>query len=74
MQCAICHGEKADGAGYLVRDDGGKYPVQPANLTQEQFVNSSNGLYYHAIVYGRNLMGSYADKLSRKKDGKSFII
>ncbi|MEZ4909916.1 MAG: c-type cytochrome [Saprospiraceae bacterium] len=64
IQCAICHGDKGDGAGYLVRDDGGKYPVQPANLLQEQFVNSGNGLFYHAIVNGRNLMGSYADKLS----------
>ena len=37
--CGICHGEKGDGLGYLVRDadpakfdEGGKYPVQPANM------------------------------------------
>jgi mono/diheme cytochrome c family protein len=64
IQCAICHGEKADGAGYLVRDDGGKYPVQPAILTSDDFIASSNGRYYHAIMYGKNLMGGYADKLS----------
>lgn len=64
IQCAICHGEKADGAGYLVRDDGGKYPVQPAILTSDEFIASSNGRFYHAIMYGRNLMGGYADKLS----------
>jgi mono/diheme cytochrome c family protein len=64
IQCGICHGEKGDGAGYLVRDDGGKYPVQPANFLLDDFITSSNGRYYHAIMYGRNLMGSYADKLS----------
>lgn len=69
--CGICHGEKADGAGYLVRDAnpatgdaGGKFPAAPANMLLDDFVNSSNGRYYHAIMYGRNTMGAYADKLS----------
>ena len=62
--CAICHGDKGDGSGYLVRDNGGKYPAQPANFMLEDFVNSSNGRYYHSIMYGKNAMGSYADKLS----------
>ena len=64
IQCGICHGEKGDGAGYLVRDDGGKYPVQPANFMTDDLINSSNGRYYHAIIYGKNLMGGYSDKLS----------
>jgi mono/diheme cytochrome c family protein len=64
IQCAICHGEKADGAGYLLRDDGGKYPVQPANLLLDEFVTASNGRYYHTLMHGRNLMGGYSDKLS----------
>lgn len=63
IQCAICHGEKADGGGYLVRD-GGKYPVQPANFMLDEFLTASNGRYYHAIMHGKNLMGAYADKLS----------
>jgi len=62
--CATCHGEKADGNGYLVRDDGGKYPAQPANLVDSQFVFSSNGRFYHVLVHGLNAMGSYGDKLS----------
>ena len=64
IYCGICHGEKGDGSGYLVRDNGGKYPAQPANFIDSVFVNSSNGRYYHSIMYGKNLMGSYADKLS----------
>lgn len=65
--CATCHGENGGGAGYLVREDGGKYPVQPANFLSEDFVGSSNGRYYHSIMYGKNLMGSYKDKLSYKE-------
>ncbi len=71
IYCAICHGEKGDGDGYLVRDanpatgdPGGKYPAAPVNFTLDDFVNSSNGRYYYAIMYGKNVMGSYADKLS----------
>lgn len=64
VMCGICHGEKADGLGYLVRDDGGKYPAAPANLLLEEHVTASNGRYYHAIMHGKNVMGSYKDKLS----------
>jgi len=65
--CATCHGDKADGNGYLVRDNGGVYPVQPANFLLEEHVNASNGRYYHSIMYGKNLMGSYADKISHEE-------
>ena len=71
IYCGICHGEKGDGDGYLVRDanpaagdPGGKYPAAPVNFTLDDFVNSSNGRYYYAIMYGKNVMGGYADKLS----------
>lgn len=64
INCAICHGEKADGGGYLVRDDGGVYPAQPANLMLDEFVDASEGRFYHSIMYGKNVMGGYADKLS----------
>lgn len=65
--CATCHGEKADGAGYLVRDDGGKYPVAPANLLLDEHIESSNGRMYHAIMVGRNLMGAYKDKMNHEE-------
>ena len=64
VMCGVCHGEKADGLGYLVRDDGGKYPAAPANLLLPEHVTASNGRYYHAIMHGKNVMGSYKDKLS----------
>jgi len=62
--CGICHGEKADGNGYLVREDGGVYPAQPANLINEEFTAASNGRFYHSIMHGINVMGAYKDKLS----------
>ena len=62
--CGTCHGEKADGNGYLVRDDGGVYPAQPANLIEQKFIDASNGQFYHALIYGKNVMGGYGDKLS----------
>jgi mono/diheme cytochrome c family protein len=61
--CGICHGSKGDGAGYLVRDDGGKYPVQPANLLLPEYVSASNGQYYHTIMHGKGKMGAYKDKI-----------
>ena len=65
--CAICHGDKGDGNGYLVRDDGGVYPVQPANFLNDEFTAASNGRYYHSIMVGRNLMGAYQDKLNSEE-------
>lgn len=69
--CGICHGEKGDGLGYIVRepdpatgDPGGKYPAAPANFLNEDLSAASNGRYYHSIMYGLNVMGKYADKLS----------
>ncbi|MBK7870391.1 MAG: cytochrome c [Saprospiraceae bacterium] len=66
IQCGICHGEKGDGLGYLVSDanPNAKYPAAPANFLQDTFYNSTNGRYYHAIMYGKNVMGGYADKLN----------
>jgi cytochrome c553 len=67
IYCGICHGEKTAGNGYLVDDSKNrnvKYPAQPANLLLDTFVNGNNGRLYHAIMYGKNVMGGYADKLS----------
>ena len=64
IYCGVCHGEKGDGNGYLVREDGGVYPAAPANFLTDEFIAASNGRYYHAIMYGKNVMGGYADKLS----------
>ena len=74
IYCGICHGDKGDGQGYLVREENpakgivaGIYPAAPANFLLDTFVHSSAGRIYHSIMYGKNVMGSYADKLSYKE-------
>jgi mono/diheme cytochrome c family protein len=65
--CAICHGDKGDGLGYLFNPDenpNAKYPVAPKSFIIDEMVDASNGRYYHSIMYGINMMGNYADKLS----------
>jgi len=71
VYCGICHGDKGDGLGYLVREAdpangivAGVYPAAPANFMKETFIDTTNGFFYHAIMYGKNMMGSYRDKLS----------
>ncbi len=67
IYCAICHGEKGDGEGYLVREDGGAYPAMPANFLSDDLKNSSDGRYYYTIMKGRNMMESFGDKLDYKE-------
>lgn len=65
--CGICHGTKGDGLGYIYDADqntNAKYLAAPANLINEEFSAASNGRFYHAIMFGKNVMGSYADKIS----------
>ena len=65
--CAICHGEAGNGLGYIYDTDKNpeaKYPAAPASFLREEFLEASNGRYYHAIMYGYNVMGAYADKMS----------
>ena len=64
--CGICHGAKGDGNGWLVDEANAnaKYPAAPANFLLDEHINSSNGRYYHAIMYGKNVMGAYKDKIS----------
>ncbi len=66
INCGICHGAKGDGNGWLVDENNfnAKYPAQPAIFTTDEFVNATEGRYYHSIMYGKNVMGGYSDKLS----------
>lgn len=65
IQCAVCHGEALDGQGPLYTSE--KYIAAPANLISANYVNFSQGKIYHAIVYGKNMMGSYASQLDPKQ-------
>lgn len=66
INCGICHGEKGDGNGWIVAEENpnAKYPAQPASFLTDEFLAASPGRYYHSIMWGKNVMGHYKDKLS----------
>lgn len=64
IYCGICHGEKGDGQGWLAANPDTKYPAQPKNLIADDMIAAGNGRYYFAMMYGKNVMGGYSDKLS----------
>ena len=64
IYCGICHGNDGGGQGWLVAMPDSKYPAQPKNLLAEDMIAAGNGRYYFAMMYGKNVMGAYLDKLS----------
>lgn len=64
IYCGICHGDKGDGQGWLVTMPDSKYPAQPKNLIGDDMIAAGNGRFYFGIMYGKNVMGPYPDKLS----------
>lgn len=63
IYCGVCHGEKGDGQGPLITATD-KYPAQPKNLIGDDMIAAGNGRFYFGIMYGKNVMGGYSDKLS----------
>jgi mono/diheme cytochrome c family protein len=63
IYCGICHGAKGDGNGTLLEATD-KYPAQPKNLIGDDMIAAGNGRFYFGIMYGKNVMGGYSDKLS----------
>ena len=61
IYCAICHGEKGDGQGNLVKRQ--KFFGVP-NFKDRDI---NEGSIYHVIYYGRNMMGSHASQLTEKE-------
>ncbi len=66
IYCGVCHGETGNGNGVLYNGGDGKYPNAPANYLSKDFLEKgdTDGRYYHAIVYGKNVMMPHADKLN----------
>ncbi len=64
VNCAICHGEKGDGQGHLVQIQ--KFPPPPSYFS-DALMTKPDGQRYHSLMYGKNLMGSYASQLDHKE-------
>lgn len=60
IYCAICHGNKGDGQGNLVKRE--KILGVPSYADQGRDITV--GSTYHVIYYGQNAMGSYAGQLN----------
>lgn len=60
IHCLICHGEKGYGDGFLVKNE--KIFGVPDYANR----NITIGSIYHVIVYGKNMMGSYAEQLNEE--------
>ncbi|WP_185877931.1 c-type cytochrome [Blattabacterium cuenoti] len=58
INCSICHGEKGDGQGFLVKNE--KILGIPDYKDRELTVGS----VYYVITYGKNNMGSYSSQLN----------
>jgi mono/diheme cytochrome c family protein len=58
IYCAICHGEKGDGQGVLVKRE--KFLGVPSYADAGR--NITEGGIYHVQMFGLNSMGSYASQ------------
>lgn len=63
IYCGICHGNKGDGQGNLVKRE--KILGVPAYNDAGRTLTP--GSVYHVIYYGRNAMGSYANQLNEEE-------
>ncbi len=63
IQCAVCHGDKADGNTAVAP----KMLLKPPALTSEKIRGWTDGQIYHVIVMGQGLMGPYASHLPKEE-------
>lgn len=63
IYCGICHGNKGDGQGNLVKRE--KILGIPSYDDAGRAV--TEGSVYHTLYYGRNTMGSYANQLKEEE-------
>lgn len=64
INCQVCHGEELDGNGVLYNEGEGKYSAKPANLVNDDMMGSTDGRILNAILHGKGMMQSHADKMS----------
>ncbi len=62
IYCGLCHGDKGDGQGILVKRE--KFLGIPSYADKGR--NITEGSIYHAMMYGLNSMGSHASQTSEK--------
>ncbi len=63
IYCAVCHGDKGDGQGILVKNE--KFLGIPSYADPGRTIN--DGSIYHAMMYGLNSMGSHASQTNEEE-------
>ncbi|MFD0861007.1 c-type cytochrome [Sungkyunkwania multivorans] len=63
LYCAICHGAKGNGQGWLVQNE--KFLGVPSYDDAGRAI--TEGSIYHVVYYGRNAMGSHAAQINEKE-------
>ena len=63
IYCGICHGNKGDGQGNLVKRE--KILGIPSYDDAGRAITA--GSIYHTIYYGKNAMGSYANQINEEE-------
>lgn len=61
IYCAVCHGDKGDGKGILVKRE--KFLGVPSYADRV----ITDGSIYHVVTYGLNSMGSHANQLTQEE-------
>ncbi|WP_430906699.1 c-type cytochrome [Maribacter sp. 2-571] len=60
IYCAICHGDKGNGQGWLVKQE----KILGVPSYDDVARNITVGTTYHTLQYGLNSMGSYASQMN----------
>lgn len=58
--CGICHGKTGAGDGKVSEKD----EINPPSFLTGKWKDYTPGQFYHVIMYGKNIMGSYASQLT----------
>ncbi len=69
--CSICHGDFGDGDGRVKnwsdkKDPGARKYFAPPSLHSEKLTQAGDGLIYHIITDGQNVMPAYAKQITRE--------
>lgn len=65
IYCGVCHGEKGDGNGEIVAN--GHYKPVPTSYIEGRGLELTEGEIYHAMTYGKNMMGHYRSQLNSRE-------
>ena len=64
--CAVCHGDKGEGAAASGSSVGAKMALQPPSLLSDKIRGWTDGQIYHVITMGQGMMGPYASHIPQK--------